>query len=98
MAKSDPGPYETLPAKRQEGALETPGIGVAGEVICPIMSIGTIGGRPCIKHKCEFWVQLCYGAGTKEEHYVGRCALAWLPTISTEITTAIKKLDTHAKN
>lgn len=82
----DDRPDSSLPAPM------TPGIGVAGEVLCPIMSIGRIGGAPCIKNKCEFWVELTYGSGTPDERRVARCALSWLPVLSTEITEAIKKL------
>ncbi len=70
----------------------TPGIGIAGEVICPIMSIGRIGGVPCCKHACEFWVELTYGSGTKDERRVARCAISWLPTLATESTGTIKKI------
>ena len=76
------------PLMPQDNKPTVPGIGIAGEVICPIMSIGRIGGAPCVKHHCEFWVELFYG-----EKKVGRCALAWSAIIGTEQTTQFKGLN-----
>lgn len=62
-----------------------PGIGVAGQVMCPFMSV--VRMQPCLKSGCEMWVELSYGQ-TK----VARCALTWLPVLSTELRGAIEKL------
>lgn len=62
-----------------------PGIGVAGQVMCPFMSV--VRMQPCLKSGCELWIELTYG-NTK----VARCSLAWLSTLTTEVRGAIDKL------
>jgi len=62
-----------------------PGFGVAGNVICPFMSL--MHSAPCAKQGCELWVELTFG-----EEKVARCSLAWLSVLSTETRQAIDKL------
>ena len=76
---------ELSPADHPEAALMTPGFGVAGQVICPFMSV--VRMQPCLKSGCELWVELSYG-----DKKVARCSLAWLSTLSTEVRGAIDKL------
>ena len=72
--------------------LQAPGFGVAGMVMCPIMKTA------CIKHACEFWVELTYAAGTENAHKVGRCSYAWQAILQAENTQAINRLhDTIAQ-
>lgn len=67
-----------------------PGVGVAGKVICPFLSLT----RPCecVKDKCEMWVALNY-----EKKIVGRCSFGWLAVLSTEVRAAIEKLGSGVK-
>jgi len=65
----------------------TPGIGSAGVVLCPFL--GLTGG-PCQKGGCELWVELTYNLPEGPQK-VARCALAWIPVLSTEITSTIKE-------
>ncbi len=62
-----------------------PGVGVAGEVICPFLSLNKL--RVCAKDKCEMWVELDYD--TKK---VARCSFGWLAVLSTEIRSAIDRI------
>ncbi len=68
-----------------------PGIGIAGKVICPILSIS---GRDveCQKHKCEWWVEL-----NANGIQVGRCALPWSVVVLTELRASIDKLNTQGE-
>lgn len=59
----------------------TPGIGVSGIVMCPLFK------GVCMKHGCEFWVELHYG-----DQYVGRCSLAWNTILMTELRQSVDKL------
>lgn len=59
----------------------TPGIGVAGLVLCPFYK------SPCLKQGCEMWVELNY-----EKTKVARCSFAWLSILATETRGAIDKL------
>lgn len=67
-----------------------PGVGIAGKVICPFLSLT----KPCecVKDKCEMWVALVY-----DKKEVGRCSFGWLAVLSTEIRGAIDKLTVGAK-
>lgn len=76
---------ELSPAAHPESELMTPGIGVAGQVMCPFMSVVRL--QPCLKSGCELWTELTYGQ-TK----VARCSLTWLAFLSTETRQAIEKL------
>ena len=76
--------------KKEEQQSLIPGIGVAGNVICPFMSL--MHSAPCIKQGCELWVELTYGK-TK----VARCSLAWLAVLSTETRQAIANLKEQKK-
>lgn len=58
-----------------------PGIGMSGLVMCPLLK------SPCLKHGCEFWVELNYD-GQK----VGRCTLSWLSILATETRQSLDKL------
>jgi hypothetical protein len=62
-----------------------PGVGIAGKVICPFLSMQ----RPCecVKDKCEMWVALKY-----ETKDVGRCSFGWLAVLTTEVRGAIDKI------
>lgn len=77
--------------KQEEQLPAAPGIGIAGKVICPILSIA---GRDtiCAKQGCEWWVELTYGAGTKDQRVVGRCAVAWGSVLQTEQTAVLQKM------
>ena len=79
---------EPSPALRvlQTTAPSTPGFGAAGLVMCPLMKTA------CVKHACEFWVELTYAAGTPDQHLVGRCAYAWQAILQAENTQAINRL------
>ncbi len=72
--------------KKEEQQPTVPGIGIAGKVICPILSIS---GRDieCQKNKCEWWVEL-----NANETMVGRCALPWSIIVLTELRASIDKL------
>ena len=59
----------------------TPGIGIAGLVMCPFFK------GACLKGGCELWVELKY-----EDTFVARCSLAWLAVLATETRQAIDKL------
>ena len=63
-----------------------PGFGVAGMVMCPLMKTA------CVKHACEFWVELTYGAGTPDARQVGRCSSAWQSILQAENTQALNRL------
>jgi len=82
---------DNSPALRQQGEPDTPGIGVAGTVMCPLFK------APCFKNGCEFWVELMYG-----QQKVGRCALAWQAILLTELRQSIdnlkNKLETMENN
>jgi hypothetical protein len=71
-----------LPADQQK---LPPGVGIAGKVICPFLSLQ----RPCecVKEKCEMWVALNY-----DKKQVGRCSFGWLAVLSTEVRAAIEKI------
>jgi len=69
------------PALRQQSGPDTPGIGVAGVVMCPYFR------GACLKSGCEMWVELMYG-----EQKVGRCALAWQAILLTELRQSIDNL------
>jgi len=72
---------ENSPALRQQSEPDTPGIGVAGVVMCPYFR------GACLKNGCEMWVELMYG-----KQKVGRCAIAWMPILTTELRQEIEKL------
>ena len=59
----------------------TPGFGVAGLVVCPLMK------SACMKSGCEWWVELTY-----DKHKVARCSMAWMTLLSTEVRQSIDKL------
>ncbi|RKZ25659.1 hypothetical protein DRQ26_05565 [bacterium] len=61
--------------------IDTPGIGVAGVVMCPYFR------GACLKSGCELWVELTYG-----KQKVGRCALAWQAILSTELRQSIDNI------
>lgn len=82
---------ELSPAAHPEEKELTPGIGVAGQVMCPIMSVVRL--QPCLKSGCELWVELTYGNGQK----VARCSLTWLSLLSTETRSAIDRLKDASK-
>lgn len=69
----------------------TPGFGVAGMVMCPLMKM------PCVKSACEFWVELMYAAGTPDANKVGRCAYAWQAILQAEGNQAINRLHETVK-
>jgi len=75
--------------KRDEG-LPAPGFGVAGQVLCPLMSL--THPAMCVKGACEMWVELTYGAGTKDQRQVGRCSYAWTAILQAENTQELIKL------
>jgi hypothetical protein len=85
-------PPERSPAQRQmpSDGLPVPGVGYAGQTICPFMSV--VHPAPCVKGGCELWVELTYGAGTPHEQRVGRCSLAWLTILGPETRMAIERL------
>lgn len=61
---------------------------------CPLM------GGPCLKEKCALHVALTYDMvdeTTKQpvKKYVGKCALAWLPTLSVELRATVDTLRPH---
>ncbi len=78
----------------QEQQPLVPGIGVAGQVSCPLSFMAV---KQCCKQACEWWVELEYG-----KQKVARCAIPWLAVLSTEMRQAIDKLkkesDTEEKN
>ena len=61
--------------------VETPGIGIAGMVMCPLLK------SPCFKGGCEWWVEMVSNGTT-----VARCSMAWMSLLSTEIRASIDKL------
>lgn len=67
-----------------------PGIGVAGQVLCPIMSL--THPAMCVKHACELWVELTYNAGKPDQQKVGRCTLAWNSLLQAEGNQALIRL------
>jgi len=38
------------------------------------------------------WVELAYNVGKEDETKVARCAIAWIPFLSTEIRATIEKM------
>ncbi len=76
---------EDSPAVRKNDSLptDTPGIGVAGTVMCPF----GFQKSPCLKGGCELWVELKYG-----QHKVARCSYAWQAVLGTEIRQEIRNL------
>src|SRR3990167_7663971 len=84
----EPSPAERrdLDTTRQIEPPMTPGYGVSGLVLCPLLR------NPCVKSACEFWVELTYAAGTPDQHQVGRCAYAWQAILQAENTQAINRL------
>ena len=70
-------------AKKKKQELSTPGIGVAGNVMCPF---GFQKGF-CLKNGCEQWVELFH-----EKQAVGRCSFAWMPKLMIELRAEIKSL------
>ena len=70
-----------MPKKKQ--AL-IPGIGVAGQVMCPLSMMAP---KMCIKQGCELWVELTYG-----KNKVARCSLAWTSILMVEIRQSVDKL------
>jgi mRNA-degrading endonuclease toxin of MazEF toxin-antitoxin module len=74
---------EKSPALRKNELEEsnTPGIGVAGIVMCPL----TKGA--CLKQGCEFWVELNYG-----EQKVARCSHAWDAILKVELRQSVDRL------
>lgn len=85
-------PDAQSPAMRPMPAdgLPVPGVGMAGQVMCPFMSV--VRMQPCLKGGCELWTELTYAQGTPQEHRVGRCALSWLAVLSTETREAIDRV------
>lgn len=75
----------TSPALRpnENMPLDTPGFGVAGQVMCPY----GFQKSPCMKNGCELWVVLTYG-----EHKVGRCAHSWQAILNVELRQEITNL------
>lgn len=74
----------------QRNGLDPIGMGVAGQMICPLMSIThTV---VCVKAACELWTELTYGAGTPTEKKVARCALYWNPVLLAEQTQEMRRL------
>jgi len=71
------------PSRTNDQAPMIPGIGVSGTVLCPF----GFQKSPCLKNGCELWVELDYD-GIK----VGRCSLAWMSLLSTEVRASIDKL------
>ena len=69
------------PAVKGNSEVDTPGIGVAGVVMCPYFR------GPCLKSGCELWVELRYG-----DKKVGRCSIAWQSILQTELRQEIEKL------
>jgi len=61
-----------------------PGFGISGKVMCPMTQ------SLCTKDVCELWVPLNYG-----KQIVGRCSLAWIPVILTEMRQALTNLKSH---
>lgn len=84
MNLSNPGPM----IEKKNILPVTPGIGVAGMVMCPF---GFQKG-PCLKSGCELWVELTYDGGTPNERCIGRCALAWNAMLTAENTQQLIKL------
>ncbi len=79
---------ELSPAAHPEAPALIPGMGMAGQTICPFMSVVRV--QPCMKGACELWVELKYG-----EQKVARCSLSWLAVLNTETRQAIEKLRTN---
>lgn len=77
--------------KKSKSLSET-NIGIMDEKICPLMSIGIAGGRPCIKNKCEFWMELTSGHG-KDARQVGRCALSWIPFVTIQLRETVERFE-----
>ncbi len=77
------GQQPGLPVSK-EGS--TPGIGMAGTMICPFFK------APCFKNGCMMWVELTYAGGTKDERRVGHCTFSWQTVVQTEQTDQIKRL------
>jgi len=87
---AEPGELEMSPAAHPiaRDGLPVPGVGLAGTVICPFMSV--VHQAPCVKGGCELWVELNYG-----KQRVGRCSLAWMAVLSTEVRGAIEHMSRH---
>lgn len=66
-----------------------PGIGTAGKVICPIMSIGRMIPEPCAKHACELWMEFDF-SGQK----IARCSLAWIPFTTVQLREELERIRT----
>jgi len=81
---------DVIALKKEPEDLPVPGIGIAGQVICPLMSIGRPVASPCVKHMCEFWVELTYNSTPPRR--VGRCSLAWGSILTAELRGSIDKL------
>jgi len=60
--------------------LTTPGIGMAGMVMCPYFK------GACLKNGCELWVEL-----NTNGNFVGRCTLSWQSVLMTELRMEIEK-------
>lgn len=86
MNKAKPGTIidTTLPQPKNIPAV--PGLGIAGDVICPILSIA---GRDvvCKKHACEWWMELQLG-----DNMVGRCAVSWAPKLMIDLRVEVEKM------
>lgn len=67
----------------------TPGFGIAGQVMCPFSFMAP---KICNREGCELWVELAYNVGKEDETKVARCAIAWIPFLSTEIRATIEKM------
>jgi hypothetical protein len=73
---------DNSPAKREQTqSLDTPGVGVAGKVLCPFTK------GICQKSACELWVELTYG-----KQKVGRCSYAWKAILEVETRQEIERL------
>jgi len=48
--------------------------------------------KDCMKEKCEFWVELFYDKQKK-----GRCSVAYMVIVTTELRAAIDKLKNTKK-
>lgn len=76
-----------VPAANGSSAPMTPGMGVAGIVMCPLLK------SPCLKSACELWVELTYtDEAAKTSRKVARCSLAWQALLATEQTSATDRL------
>jgi len=71
---------EKSPATRSNSDVDAPGIGVAGQVFCPLTK------SICLKSGCEWWVELYYG-----EQRVGRCTASWLSVLIPELRQELER-------